>query len=108
MKTQQFLHLKKRLSLVLIGALLMMPVFAASDLNNLANNIGMPIVTSHQNDADHDGVIDSNDQCTSTEEGRFVKNNGCEYDTDADGIKNSMDRCPQTPLGLRVKGNGCL
>lgn len=105
---QQFLNLKKRLSIIVLGSVFALPVSAASNLESITNNIGLPIITNHQSDADHDGVIDSRDQCTGTSQGRFVDNNGCEYDTDADGVKNSIDKCPQTPLGLRVKNNGCL
>jgi len=100
--------LKKHLTLIMLGSLFSVPVFALSDLENIASNIGFSSVTNHKNDSDKDGVVDSRDQCKNTENGRFVDNNGCEFDTDADGVKNSLDRCPQTPLGLRVKSNGCL
>ncbi len=103
MKTKQIL----RTSLILVSASLIVPAFAASDFENFAN-ISVPIVTNHQGDVDNDGVLDSEDQCENTENGRFVDDKGCEFDTDSDGVKNSADRCPQTPLGLKVKGNGCL
>ncbi len=104
MKTKQIL----RTSLIVVSALLVVSAFAASDSDNFAK-IGLPILTNHQGgDVDNDGILDSEDQCENTENGRFVDDKGCEFDTDSDGVKNSADRCPQTPLGLKVKGNGCL
>ena len=55
-------------------------------------------------DADNDGIIDSNDKCPNVP--GVAKYNGCPIpDTDGDGINDEEDQCPKSP-GRRTN-NGC-
>jgi OOP family OmpA-OmpF porin len=58
-------------------------------------------------DTDHDGVIDSIDQCPNTVAGAKVDGRGCELDNDGDGVVNRLDKCPKTPKGDKVDAVGC-
>lgn len=58
-------------------------------------------------DDDKDGVINANDQCPTTAEGRLVDTTGCEPDSDADGVSDAADLCPGTPQGMAVQETGC-
>lgn len=58
-------------------------------------------------DADHDGVIDANDQCPDTAFGKAVDQFGCASDNDDDGVLNDSDDCPDTEPMVRVDNVGC-
>lgn len=58
-------------------------------------------------DSDGDGVIDTNDRCPGTPEGRVVDSQGCELDSDGDGVVDGADQCPNTPAGAPVDEYGC-
>jgi len=58
-------------------------------------------------DDDHDGVVNSKDDCPNTPHGVVVDANGCELDSDRDGVKDSADQCPNSPLGAKVDVKGC-
>jgi OOP family OmpA-OmpF porin len=58
-------------------------------------------------DSDHDGVIDSQDQCPNTVEGAKVDAKGCEMDHDGDGVVDRLDKCPKTPKDDKVDSVGC-
>ncbi|MDD3762232.1 MAG: OmpA family protein [Nevskiales bacterium] len=63
-------------------------------------------------DSDRDGVLDSLDQCPSTQEGATVDARGCPVDlggdVDADGVPDEIDQCPDTAAGVEVDVNGCV
>jgi OmpA-OmpF porin, OOP family len=58
-------------------------------------------------DEDGDGVIDDQDRCPNTPQGKAVGPDGCELDSDGDGALNTTDDCPRTPSGTRVDARGC-
>ena len=58
-------------------------------------------------DADIDGVVDREDQCSGTPFGAVVDGSGCPIDSDRDGVWDGPDRCPDTPRGARVGASGC-
>lgn len=58
-------------------------------------------------DDDKDGVLNSKDQCPTTEMGVKVDEKGCDLDSDKDGVINANDICPNTPLGAEVNSDGC-
>ena len=68
-------------------------------------------------DADDDGVIDSDDMCPDTERGpenatTEVNEHGCapyQWDGDHDGVMSNVDNCPNTPRSEKnqVDGRGC-
>lgn len=58
-------------------------------------------------DSDHDGVVDSIDQCPNTVAGAKVDARGCELDSDKDGVVDRLDKCPATPAGDKVDAVGC-
>lgn len=77
-----------------------------------------------QNDSDADGVMDDQDNCTSTLKGVSVDSNGCEIakssksdsktdvvakesDSDNDGVVDSLDKCTSTEAGVAVDLKGC-
>ncbi len=80
-----------------------------------------------QNDADGDGVGDSEDDCPDTAEGETVDEDGCSEsqrgtsgdggggsgpdssgaDGDEDGVDDDEDACPSTPTGTEVNSDGC-
>ncbi|MBI2082647.1 MAG: thrombospondin type 3 repeat-containing protein [Deltaproteobacteria bacterium] len=57
-------------------------------------------------DSDHDGVEDSDDECSDTDTGTTVLGNGCP-DADGDSIPDNRDTCESTPAGTLVDLNGC-
>ncbi len=58
-------------------------------------------------DTDGDGVIDSADNCSGTEQGKQVDAVGCAIDPDGDGIVGPTDLCPDSPYGEPVEASGC-
>jgi OmpA-OmpF porin, OOP family len=58
-------------------------------------------------DDDKDGVLNSKDECPTTEMGVKVDEKGCDLDSDKDGVINANDICPNTPLGTEVNSDGC-
>jgi outer membrane protein OmpA-like peptidoglycan-associated protein len=61
-------------------------------------------------DDDHDGVVNTADNCPNTPAGEPVDQYGCsnsQRDDDKDGVKNTADKCPNTPPGEPVDMNGC-
>jgi len=60
-------------------------------------------------DGDNDGVLDSIDQCPTTQAGVNVDANGCAIvvDSDNDGIVDSEDQCPNSAAGAVVDASGC-
>jgi OOP family OmpA-OmpF porin len=58
-------------------------------------------------DSDGDGVTDNNDQCPDTPRGVTVNSRGCALDSDGDGVTDNNDRCPNTPAGAKVNSSGC-
>jgi OOP family OmpA-OmpF porin len=58
-------------------------------------------------DSDHDGVMDTMDQCPNTPMGVAVDDRGCPFDADGDGVYDYMDQCPDTPEGVEVNESGC-
>jgi len=60
-------------------------------------------------DEDRDGVLDRDDRCPRTLQGRTVGADGCEPDIDADddSVANNVDACPDTPRGTRTDARGC-
>jgi OOP family OmpA-OmpF porin len=61
-------------------------------------------------DRDADGVIDAEDMCPETAQGKLVDAVGCTiiYDKDGDGVVDDQDKCPDTPQGAQVNSVGCL
>ena len=47
-------------------------------------------------DSDGDGVVDSDDECSSTPNGIIVDRKGCPMDSDRDGIADGLDNCDGT------------
>jgi OOP family OmpA-OmpF porin len=66
-----------------------------------------PVAPPPPADSDHDGVIDSQDQCPNTVEGAKVDAKGCEMDHDGDGVVDRLDKCPKTPKDDKVDAVGC-
>lgn len=77
-----------------------------------------PQQPSATQDADHDGVVDSQDLCPNTPSGTAVTANGCPRptepstppaptDSDNDGVLDATDACPSTPAGTSVDSLGC-
>ncbi len=58
-------------------------------------------------DSDGDGILDAQDQCTSTPANITVDTQGCALDSDLDGIADYQDQCTQTPAGINVDNLGC-
>ena len=58
-------------------------------------------------DADQDGVPDTDDACPNTPLGAKVDARGCPIDTDQDGVPDGIDKCPDTPAGATVDATGC-
>jgi len=64
-------------------------------------------------DADKDGVIDTDDKCANTPSGTKVDAKGCEVeedvvlDADNDGVVDTVDQCANTPAGATVDTTGC-
>jgi len=58
-------------------------------------------------DADHDGVINSKDNCAETPAGAWVDVRGCPLDTDGDKVADYRDACGGTPRGINVDNHGC-
>ena len=80
-----------------------------AEAERLAAEAGTRIAAC-QLDSDHDGVLDSADQCPGTPEGTKVDVKGCplaDGDDDRDGVPNRIDRCPNTPPPARVDATGC-
>jgi RHS repeat-associated protein len=78
-------------------------------LNNRASSFRIEKTIVNE-DADNDGVIDSQDQCANTPAGEVVNSDGCapsQLDSDSDGINDALDQCPETATGETVDANGC-
>lgn len=60
-------------------------------------------------DADRDGVVDSEDQCPQTPRILYpeIDATGCPIDKDKDKVLNTSDLCTDTPLGVAVDAAGC-
>ena len=60
-------------------------------------------------DDDHDGVLNSKDNCLYTPAGTKVDALGCALvlDSDHDGVNDNIDKCPTTPKGTKVDASGC-
>lgn len=57
-------------------------------------------------DEDHDGIIDTQDQCPHTQAGVEVDGMGCPMDADGDGVPNYLDEEPETKNGVMVDEKG--
>ncbi len=66
-----------------------------------------PVAPPAPADSDHDGVLDTADQCPNTVAGAKVDARGCELDSDKDGVVDRLDKCPATPAGDKVDAVGC-
>ena len=68
-----------------------------------------PVVKAAPVDNDHDGVIDSEDNCLNTPANTKVDASGCAVpiDSDGDGVYDASDKCPNTVAGSTVDVNGC-
>ncbi|MBT8379667.1 MAG: OmpA family protein [Ignavibacteria bacterium] len=69
--------------------------------------LGLSYTINAREDADRDGVDDSEDMCLDTPEGLEVDKNGCPTDTDKDGVPDYLDQCSNTPQNVLVYDNGC-
>ncbi|MEQ1439720.1 OmpA family protein [Fontimonas sp. SYSU GA230001] len=65
-------------------------------------------------DDDHDGVVDTQDDCPGTPFGTPVDARGCPLqavtaigDSDGDGVLDTQDQCPGTAAGVAVDAAGC-
>tara|TARA_B100001113_G_C21116284_1_gene625485 strand:- start:679 stop:3201 length:2523 start_codon:yes stop_codon:yes gene_type:complete len=61
-------------------------------------------------DTDGDGIKDSDDNCTWTEDLTTIDENGCSWsqrDDDNDLVNNNHDLCPNTKINSEVDENGC-
>ena len=69
-------------------------------------------------DADKDGVIDTDDKCADTPAGTEIDATGCPVeeeedeepivkDADGDGVADDLDKCANTPTGTVVDATGC-
>ncbi len=67
--------------------------------------VAAPVVVD--GDDDHDGILNSVDQCIYTPANTPVDANGCALDDDKDGVSNNLDQCPQTEFGKEVDAKGC-
>ncbi|MCS5527410.1 MAG: thrombospondin type 3 repeat-containing protein, partial [Candidatus Poseidoniales archaeon] len=79
------------------------------------------VPVSAQEDADGDGVVDGDDQCSDTAEGATVDADGCSdaqrssnsgsdgatTDSDSDGVTDAEDECSDTEAGVEVNSDGC-
>jgi OmpA-OmpF porin, OOP family len=77
-----------------------------------ARHVAAPVqaaVPAEPTDEDRDGVLDRDDRCPGTLQGRAVGADGCEPDVDADddSVANNVDACPDTPRGTRTDARGC-
>jgi len=61
-------------------------------------------------DSDSDGVLDKDDKCPNTKNGKKVDKLGCLIlnDSDKDGVPDKEDECPNTTLGVDVDYRGCI
>ena len=61
-------------------------------------------------DTDGDGVEDSSDNCSWTEDLSTTDENGCSWsqkDDDNDSVRNNLDLCPNTKMNSEVDDDGC-
>ena len=67
----------------------------------------------HYDDADHDGVLDSFDNCPGLANAdqsnmdRDRQGDACDPDADGDGVPNEADKCPTSRRGPDANGDGC-
>ena len=118
--------LTRRVSLLLLGALLSVAASAAQtpylvdgDADAVSDEIddcpytqpgiqvnrkGCPL---RRDDGDLDGVPDDSDDCPYSAAGALIDQKGCALDGDFDGVANGIDRCPRSLLSLPVNAAGC-
>ena len=58
-------------------------------------------------DDDHDGILNSVDECINTPAGFTVNAQGCALDDDKDSVANTVDQCLTTAFGIEVDTKGC-
>jgi DNA-binding beta-propeller fold protein YncE len=67
----------------------------------------------HYDDTDHDGVLDSFDNCPGlanpdqSNMDRDAQGDACDGDGDGDGVPNEGDKCPTSRRGPDANGDGC-
>jgi DNA-binding beta-propeller fold protein YncE len=67
----------------------------------------------HYDDEDHDGVLDSRDNCPGLANGdqsnmdRDGLGDACDPDSDGDGVANEADKCPTSRRGPDANHDGC-
>ena len=69
------------------------------------------VTVAHPNDQDQDGVLDQVDECSDTQWGHYVNEDGCsdaQIDSDNDGVSDALDLCNGTPGGSTVSARGCF
>ena len=83
-----------------------------SDGDGVGDNADVfPNDANESADGDGDGVGDNADQCSDSEAGAVVDENGCQVvtDSDGDGVIDADDRCPnQNASEADDDGDGCL
>ena len=87
--------------------------FAPGAIVYVSDSGSQSVKRLHYDDEDHDGVLDSNDNCVGLANGdqsnmdRDQLGDACDSDADGDGVPNEADKCPTSRRGPDANGDGC-
>jgi hypothetical protein len=87
--------------------------FAPGAIVYVSDSGSQSVKRLHYDDEDHDGVLDSFDNCVGLANGdqsnmdRDPLGDACDPDADGDGVPNEADKCPTSRRGPDVNHDGC-
>jgi hypothetical protein len=87
--------------------------FAPGAIVYVSDSGSQSVKRLHYDDEDHDGVLDSNDNCAGLANSdqsnmdRDPQGDVCDSDADGDGVPNEADKCPSSRRGPDANGDGC-
>jgi hypothetical protein len=87
--------------------------FAPGAIVYVSDSGSQSVKRLHYDDEDHDGVLDSFDNCAGLANSdqsnmdRDPLGDACDPDADGDGVANEADKCPTSRRGPDANGDGC-
>ena len=87
--------------------------FAPGAIVYVSDSGSQSVKRLHYDDEDHDGVLDSNDNCpglANSDQSNMDRDSlgdACDPDADGDGVPNEADKCPTSRRGPDTNHDGC-